>query len=94
MTQQPQLWNFEINTKVGGEDWSINLTASEDGPLKMLIGFYGVFETKLKETVKTFGNGGSPYGLLDELLFVNRCMIERALYQIQGQHVKTQKVGK
>lgn len=47
-----QLWNFEINTKLNGEDWSVNLTSSEDGLIKMMISFYGVFEAKLKEVIK------------------------------------------
>lgn len=88
-----QLWNFEINTKLNSENWSVNLTASEDGLIKMMISFYSVFESKLKEVIKG-GTSNAPSGLLEELLFVNRCLVERSLGQLQGQHVKIRKVGK
>lgn len=86
-----QLWNFEINTKINGEDWSISLMSTEDGLLKMLVGIYGVFEVKLKEVIRA-GTSGAPYGLLEEMLFVNRCLVERSLMQLVGKHVKIRKV--
>lgn len=91
MSNNPPLWNFDINTKLNGEDWQINLTASEDGLLKLLVSFYPAFEAKLKEIIKA-GTSGAPHGLLEELLFVNRCLVERSLGQLQGGHVKILKV--
>lgn len=87
-----QLWNFEVNTKLNGQSWSINLTSSEEGLINMMVSFYSVFEAKLKAVIKA-GTSGAPHGLLEELLFVNRCLIERSLLQLQGTHVKIRKVG-
>lgn len=80
-------WNINIQTKLGKEDWSLNLTLSEQGLLTMLRNFYPAIEEKVREIIKA-GTAGTPAGLLDEALVLVRCLVLNRLEPLNGKHIQ------
>ena len=84
-------WNIKIQVKLGKEDLSFDLTASEERLLTMLRSFYLSIETKVREIIKA-GAFDAPAGLLDEVLLLVRCLVFNRLEPLNGKHIKIIKV--
>lgn len=86
MKTKQELWNLHVNTKLGDNQWSISLTASEQSILIMLRSAYGAFEAQLREIAKAPGDQ-RPAGLIDESLALLRCLVFGRLEPINGKHI-------
>lgn len=84
-------WNLHIQTKIEGEDWSISLTASEQGLLAMLRMMYGKFEVMLKALEKV-PPGSRQVGMLEDFLVLNRCLVFNQFQEHNGKFVKINKL--
>jgi hypothetical protein len=80
------LWQLHIETKLGGNDWSISLVASEQSILTALRSMYSAFEGMLLQTLKAPA-GERPAGLLDDALLLNRCLVFNKLQEIHGKQI-------
>lgn len=80
-------WNIKIHVKLGKEDLSFDLTASEQSLLMTLRTFYTTIEAKVREVIKA-GTSGAPTGLLDEILTLVRCLVLNRLEPLNGKHIK------
>lgn len=84
-------WNIKIKTKLGNDDWSLDLTASEQSLLMTLRAFYPTIEAKVREVIRA-GTSGVPAGLLDESLALVRCLVMNKLEPLNGKHIKIGRV--
>jgi hypothetical protein len=80
-------WSLKIETKIDGENWSISLTASEDGLLTMIRMMYGQFEERLLKAVNA-PSGSRPMGMLEDFLVLNRCLVFNKFQEHNGKFVK------
>ena len=84
-------WNLHVETKIDDENWSISLTASEDGLLAMIRMMYGQFEERLIKAANALA-GSRPPGMLEDFLVLNRCLVFNKLQVHSGKFVKIQRV--
>jgi hypothetical protein len=80
------LWQLHLETKLGGNDWSISLVASEQSILTALRSMYSAFEEMLLQTLKAPGHE-RPAGLLDDAMLLNRCLVFNKLQEIHGRQI-------
>lgn len=84
--QKEILWQLQIDTKLGGNEWSISLLASEQSILTALRAMYGAFEGMLFQVLKAPGHE-RPVGLLEDAMLLNRCLVFNKLLEIHGKQI-------
>jgi hypothetical protein len=87
-------WNLKINAKLKGQQWNIDMTASEESLLTMMRGMYWQFEAILKALAQENSTATLPSGLLDDVLSLLRCLIFNRFEAYRGEHVQIARVGK
>jgi hypothetical protein len=84
-------WSLKIDVPLKGQDWSLSLTASEDGLLTMLRMMY----TQIEQNVMALAiasSGSRPMGMLEDFLLLNRCMVFSKFEEHDGKFIKITRV--
>ncbi len=84
-------WNLVVEMNFGGQEWHLNLTASEQSLLTLLRSSYSLFEAQIKALADA-RPGARPAGIVDDALTLLRCLVFNQLQPYSGQHLKIRQV--